>query len=40
MDGDHPDTQMRYETPTLETYGSVEQLTNEQYEGSPPPVLF
>jgi hypothetical protein len=30
---------MRYETPTLETYGSVEQLTNDRYEGSPPPKL-
>jgi hypothetical protein len=28
-----------YERPTLETYGSVEGLTNQFYEGSPPPVL-
>jgi hypothetical protein len=31
---------MRYERPTVATYGSVEHLTNAEYESSPPPKLF
>jgi hypothetical protein len=27
----------RYESPTVETYGAVEALTNDPVEGSPPP---